>query len=134
MDNTLFINKYLIYALLQNEEIATLITDKRINPLGQPEGTPYPHITYRRESLVPEYTKYLPNVGGWTNKISVSFSIWAETYDEAIYIANIVRDVLENFSFQNDDIKISPLELTYTSEAYANDAFQQLLTFSTTAE
>ena len=134
MDKTLCINKYLVKALLDNEYIATHITDKRINPLGQPEGTPYPHITYRRDSLVPEYTKHLPMISNWTNRVTVSFSVWSEIYDEAVEIANIVRDILENYSYQDEDIKIYPLELTYTSEAYANDAFQQLLTFSTTAE
>lgn len=134
MDNTILIWKYLLPVLKANEDLAKYVDEKYIYPLAALEGTPFPYIIYRRESLVPQYTKQLPYVGGWTNNIQISLSVYSDNYDEAAYIANLIRDILENYNIENEDIKIYPLELINANESHSENGFEQRLTFSVTAE
>lgn len=134
MDNTILIWKYLLPLLTANAELAKYVDEKYIYPLVALEGTPFPFIIYRRDSLVPQYTKHLPYVGGWTNIIQLSLSVYSDNYDEAAYIANLVREILENYTIENEEIKIHPIELVNSNEYYSEGCFEQRLTFSVTAE
>lgn len=134
MDNTLKIWEYLLPTLTSNEELTNIIPVDHINPLGQPEETKYPFIIYRRDSLVPTYTKHLPGVGGWTNNITISVSIYSDNYNETLYAANIIRNAFEGLSGQNEDIKIHAIELANSYETLSNGVFQQNLSFNITAE
>lgn len=134
MDNTILIWKYLLPLLTTNEELLQYMPASSIYPLVALADTPFPYIVYRRDSLVPTYTKHYPGVGGWTNNISLSISIYSDNYDESVYIANIVRGILEDYRFQNNDILIHNIELGSSYETYSENGFQQNLIFNITAE
>lgn len=134
MDNTLNIWKYLLPLLTENQEFKKYVDEKYIYPLAALEGTPFPYVIYRRDSLIPQYTKYNPGYFGWTNKIQISISVYSDNYNEAVYIANLIREILENYHEENEEIKIHPLEIVNSTEYYSEGAFSQTLTFSVTAE
>lgn len=133
MDNTLLIWKYLKTLLTENPQITQYVNANYIVPCAALADTPYPFIIYRRDSLVPQYTKHLPGAGGWVNNVSISVTVWSDNYDECAYIANLVRNALENVRIKNDEIKIMDVELASAYEAYSNDAYQQNLVFNITA-
>lgn len=134
MDNTILIWKYLLPLLQQNEKLLKYLSASSIYPLVALSDTPFPYIIYRRDSLVPQYTKHLPGVGGWTNNIQLSLSVYSDNYDEALYIANIVRDILEDYRYDGEDIIIHNIELGQSYESYSENGFQQNLIFNITAE
>ena len=134
MDNTILIWKYLLPQLTENEEFSKYIDEKYIYPIAALEGTPVPYIIYRRDSLVPSYSKYNPGFSGWTNNISISLSVYSDNYNESAYIANLIRDIFENYTYEDEDIKIHPIELTNSLESVNNNVFEQTLIFSVTAE
>lgn len=134
MDNTLLIWKYLRPLLVNNNDLTAYVQAGNIYPLAALEGTEFPYIIYRRDSLVPQYTKHLPYVGGWTNIIQISVSIYSDNYDESVYVANIVRNILENYNIETEEIKIHPIEVIGSYESYSENGFQQNIQFSVTAE
>lgn len=134
MDNSIIIWKYLLPLLNENAELAKYVNENYIYPLAALEGTPFPYIIYRRDSLVPTYTKHLQGYCGWVNDITISLSVYSDNYDESAYIANLIRDILENYCFENEEIKIHPIELINSNEYYSENGFEQRLTFSVTAE
>lgn len=145
MDNSLLIWQYLRPLLENNDALKPYFgidvnnpenANKKIEhifPLVALEGTPYPFIVYRRDNVTPEYSKHLPGVNGWTNNVSFSLSVYSDNYDDSANIANIVRDILEDYRLENESIKIDSIELVSTYEAYSENGFMQTLTFSTTA-
>lgn len=133
MDKTLLIWKYLLPVLTSNAQLLRYMPATNIYPCAALEGTLFPYIVYKRDSLIPQYTKHLPGVGGWTNEISISINVFSDNYDESVYIANLVRDLLENYSYEDEEIKIHPIELISCYENYSENGFQQNLIFSVTA-
>lgn len=134
MDNTLLIWKYLKPLFTESQELNAYMSSDYIYPLVALADTPFPYIIYKRDSLNPNYTKYLPNVGGYVNNIQISVTVYSDNYDESVYIANIVRDILEGYNLETEEIKIHPVELLSCYEAYSENGFQQTLTFNITAE
>lgn len=133
-DNTLLIWKYLLPRLQQNEELLQYMPATSIYPIVALADTPYPYIVYRRDSVLPEYTKHMPGVGGWTNEVTISINIYSDNYDESVYIANLVRNILEDYRYQNEEILIHNIELGSSYETYTENGFQQNLIFNITAE
>ena len=134
MDNTLLIWKYLKPLLTQNQELTKYINAAYMYPCAAVlTDTHYPFLIYRRESITPEYTKHIPNASGWVNNISISVTVVSDNYDESAYIANLVRNILENARIRNDEIKIMDIELASSYESYNDDAYQQNLIFNLTA-
>lgn len=134
MDNTILIWKYLIPALTENTDLTQYVNPDYIYPLAALEGTPFPYVIYRRDSLSPQYTKHIPYSCGWTNNIAISLSVYSDNYNEGAYIANLIRSILEEYSLENEDIKIHPIELVASNEYYSENGFEQRLVFSITAE
>lgn len=134
MDNTLLIWKYLRPVLAESEELTQYVPEAYIYPLAALSDTPFPYIIYRRDSLIPSYTKYNPTCSGWTNTITISISVYSDNYDECVYIANLVRSLLENYYIETEEIKIHPIELSSSYESYTENGFQENLVFNVTAE
>lgn len=134
MDKTLLIWKYLLPLLNSNEDFSNLVDEKYVYPLAALADTPFPYVIYKRDTCIPVYTKQFPGYSGWTNNIQITISVYSDNYDEAITIANIIRDILENYNTETEEIKIHPIELISSSEYYSENGFVENLTFSLTAE
>lgn len=135
MDKTLLIWKYLLPLLENNDEFKRLVDTKYVYPIMVTDTeAKFPCVVYKRDSLVPQYTKYNPGYYGWTNTISISITVYSDNYNEGLYIINLIRDILENYHEENEEIKIHPLEIVNSTEYYSEGVFSQTLTFSVTAE
>ena len=132
IDKSILIWEYLRPVLEESAELTKYVNKSNIFQLAALEGTPYPFIILRREAVIPQYSKHLPGLTGIINEITLSVSVYSDNYNESIYIANIVRSLLENYSYENDDIKIYHIELSSVNEYFSNNAFEQRLTFSVT--
>lgn len=134
IDKSILIWEYLRPVLEASSELTTYVNKDYIFQLAALEGTPYPFIILRRESVIPQYSKHLPGLTGIVNEITLSVSVYSDNYNESIYIANIVRSLLENYSYQNDDIEIYHIEMSSINEYFTNNAFEQRLNFNVTVE
>ena len=134
VDKSLLIWEYLRPVLENSEELTQYVNKDNIFQLAALEGTPYPFIILRRDTIIPQYTKHLPGMTGWVNEVSLSISVYSDNYNESIYVANIVRSLLENYSYKNEDILIYHIELASVNEYFSNNAFEQRLYFNVTVE
>ena len=137
MDNSLKLGQYFLSFLESNSELMQLLGANRQNkifPLIAKEGTQYPLVIYTRESISTRYTKPTYPVGGWDNTVSISYRIYSDKYDEALEIANLIRNILEGRNYKDQNIVINHVELVSCYESFVEDAFVQTLTFSTMVE
>lgn len=132
-DNTILIWKYLRPLLTENEELQEAMNVTKIYPLvyNDTEVT-YPFIIYSRDNITPQYTKGI--YGGWYNSMLIAVHVYSNDYTESVNIANLVRNALEWKTFQNEEIKIDPIELQSCNEQFTEDGFKQSLFFVVTAE
>lgn len=139
MDNSLKTGQYFLSFLESNAELMQMLgcqgaQQSKIFPLIAKEGTPYPLVVYTREGITTKYTKPTYPMGGWDNTVSISYRIYSDKYDEALEIANLIRNILEGKSYKDQNIVINHVDLISCYEAFAEDAFVQTLTFSTMVE
>ena len=131
MDNSLKIGKYLLAVLNDNEELMALLGEGKIFPLLAKADTLYPFVTYTRDSDIVQYTKQV----GHDNTISITYRVYSESYDTALEIVNLIRNILERKTIQfENEIKINDIRLQSVYESFAEDAFCQAITFSTMVE
>lgn len=130
MDNSILIWKYLLPQLKANENLTKYISEDKMFPLVAKSDTTYPFLIYKRDGISPNYSKAYN--GGWTNTVTITVTIYSENYPNSAYIANEVRDSLENYSLENEDIKIYPIELISCFESFGDDMFSQQLNFNVT--
>lgn len=133
MDNSLKIGQYFLQLLENDTELTQMLGEGKIFPLIAKEGTLYPLVVYTRDNVQTTYTKAYPAIH-WDNTVSISYRVYSDKYDEALDIANKIRNVLEGHSFTGQDIKINEIQLSGCYEAFADDAFVETITFSTMVE
>lgn len=133
MDNSLKIGQYFLQLLENDTELTQMLGEGKIFPLIAKEGTLYPLVVYTRDSVQTRYTKAYPAIH-WDNTVSISYRVYSDKYDEALDIANKIRNVLEGHSFTGQDIKINEIQLSGCYEAFVDDAFVETITFSTMVE
>lgn len=143
MDNSLKTGQYFLKFLEENAELMQLLgtpnntrsgQNSKIFPLIAKEGTQYPLVIYTRDGINTQYTKPMYPVGGWDNIVTISYKIYSDKYDEALEIANLMRNILEGKNYKDTDIVINHVELVSSYESFVEDAFVQSLTFSTRVE
>lgn len=136
MDNTLLINKYILTQLESSEAISDILgnDEHKIFPLIQPDALTFPYIVFQRTSLMPTYTKDVALGMGWTNAINISVKCISDDYVISLELANAVRNSLEGYYYQDDAIRIDPIELLSATEYALDDIFVQELTFNIYAE
>ena len=134
-DNAILIWKYLRPLLENNEELAQYLdTENNIYQVYAGEDPQTPFIILRRDSVLPQYTKYNPGASGWTNQVQLSVDIFTDNYNEGAYISNLIRDILECQHLENQYIKIHPITLIASNELYTGSAYEQRLIFTTNVE
>ena len=115
-----------IYHILRNDDNVTAKVNQKIFPLIANEGTTFPFIIYKRSGLEPATTKdrYV-----YKESVYVEVVIAAESYNESIDIADVVRSAFINKQGNISGIEVQGIELTTADEDYIEDTFTQTLTF-----
>lgn len=127
MDNSLLILQYIKNILQQHENLMSLITEDKICTVVAPTNTRTPFIVLKRTNLMTNYTKdRYPS-----NTVSFTITIIGDSYNEMIEIANNVRDAVENYYLQDENIFIHPISLTSAYEDFNDDGFVEQLSFET---
>lgn len=103
--------------LLGSAALAKII-DKKIYYVAAIMGVTKPYITCTRTAIVAQYTK-----DGWMqDDVIVAVDIVAESYEQAVEVAEIVREVLEDSAGNYNDFRVVECEMTRSSEGYSVDA------------
>ena len=115
-----------IYHILRNDDNVTAKVNQKIFPLIANEGTTFPFIIYKRSGLEPATTKdrYV-----YKESVYVEVVIAAESCNESIYIADVVRTAFINKQGNISDVEVQSIELVNADEDYIEDTFTQTLTF-----
>ena len=65
--------------------------------------------------------------------MNISISVYSDYYNDGANITNIVRDLLENYSLDTEEIKIYPIELQAANETWTGTGYEQRLSFKVKA-
>lgn len=121
----------MVDALNEREEITTVLGENKIFPLIAPTDTQYPYVIYERLMVSTQYTK----IPGHDNTVQIQFRVYSDKYDEALTIANTIRNVLERHTLRIPNIiTINDIRLAATSEQYTADGYLETVTFLTMVE
>lgn len=122
MTNSLLIGETLTNLLLSDDNLSPLIGN-RIYPLVAPEGTNFPFIIYKRESLRSNGCKD----GYYEDTVQFSITIVCTRYAESVEIAQKVRKTLERSNIAD----MYDVHITSATEEYVEDSYVQTLNFIT---
>lgn len=106
-----------IYDKIKNDEGLTSVLNDRIFPLVAEEGTEYPYLIMKLESINPAYTKD----GRVYDNITASVSVYAKDYKTVVGIQEQVRSLLESHSFKLESF----------NEDFNSDAYRQTVHYRT---
>ena len=90
----LLINKYIRKILIEQKEVTDLVDPRNIKALIL-SPTSFPFISFQRGNIRPEYTKD----GNVEDTVSVEVICVANDYEQAVNIAQAVRETLEKHSY-----------------------------------
>ena len=95
-------------ALATSPAVAILI-GTRSYPVLAPASAPLPFLTWRRSAIDREQTLGVP---AGMPRVSVEFSVYAATYQEARKVADSARAVLDGYgvSFENTSVRQAALQ------------------------
>lgn len=99
----------------------------KVFPLIADQGTEFPFIVYRRNSITPAATK---DRMIYKDDTQLEIIVASSTYAGGIEIAEQVRAKLENLRGNFNGIQINDTELISADESFSEDAFIQKLIFS----
>jgi hypothetical protein len=124
MKNALSINKYINKFLTESEAVTALVEVQNIRPLIL-QPTIFPYISFMHGNISSSYTK-----DGWSEDTTeVTIICVSDDYGQTVDIAEVVRDLLENVQYKDDDIYISQLRLIGSTEDQIENVFVQRLSF-----
>lgn len=87
-----------LYEKIQDSSIFNETLGDRIFPLVAEEGTNYPYLIMKLESIQPAYSKD----GRLYDNLTVSVSVFAKDYKVVVNIQESVRNLFESCSFRLD--------------------------------
>lgn len=101
----------------------------RIYPLRLPDGPTYPAITYERVSATRDFV--LAGPGGRVNP-RLRVHCWAETYAEAVALADAVRQAVNGHTGAMDGERVDHAELLSDNDLYEPDTrkYRRVLDFT----
>lgn len=123
---SLSIGAHVYKKLSDSTELAKLISDK-IYAISTKTEISFPFVIYRRNSLIPEYTKDRYGTG---DTVSVEVAVASDNYLNSVTIAEEVRKALENKRGQYDNFNVIDAKLISANEDFIEDTFIQSLVFS----
>lgn len=101
-------------ALISSQPVAALV-GTRVFPVIAPATAPLPFLTWRRSGIRREQTLSGP-MGVPT--VTVDFSIYATTYEEAREIADKARSVLDGYGGTSDNTTVNQAALVNESDGF----------------
>ena len=107
---------YLYDKITDNQNLVSSLKE-RIFPLVAEEGTDYPYLIMKLESIQPTYSKD----GRLYDNLTVSVSVFAKDYKTVVNIQESVRNLLESCSFRLDSF----------NEDFNSDAYRQTVYYRT---
>ena len=114
---SLSIGAHVYKKLSDSTELAKLISDK-IYAISTKTEISFPFVIYRRNSLVPEYTKDRYGTG---DTVSVEVAVASDNYLNSVTIAEEVRKALENKRGQYDNFNVIDAKLISANEDFIED-------------
>lgn len=123
---------YLIHeALVSDTELMKLIPESNIYlVIGEPEAM-FPYAVITRTSIK---TPARTNKDCSEDTVTFNIKVYSDKYDVSVDVADAIRLFLERRVLTNGNIRISQTELTYSSEQWVGDAYQQNMDFQCTVE
>lgn len=123
--NSFMISKDIYSALSGSERLASYV-GSRIFPIVAEEGTTYPFIVYRRDSVSGISCK----CGIYEDILSFSVTCLAAEYLQGLEIADIVRDTLQRkLDGEKENNTYRNLRLAGASEEFSSEGWIQTLNF-----
>lgn len=117
-----------INALLNADRGLSEMIGSRVFPIVSKEGTQYPFVVYRRNSVTPTYCKD----GLASETASVDIVIASNTYTNSIEVADRVRAAIDKRACVFQDTTVSNIEMTTAEEDFVDDTYIQTLNFNFT--
>lgn len=117
-----------INALLNADSGLSEMIGNRVFPIVSKEGTQYPFVVYRRNSVTPTYCKD----GLASETASVDIVIASNTYTNSIEVADRVRAAIDKRACVFQDTTVSNIEMTTAEEDFVDDTYIQTLNFNFT--
>ena len=87
-----------LYDKIQDSSVLTSALGNRIFPLVAKQGTDFPYLIMKLESIQPAYSKD----GRLHDNITVSISVYDKDYVTVVNIQELIRNLLESNSFKLD--------------------------------
>lgn len=128
--NSLFISKD-IYSVLTTESSLTSYVSTKVFPIVAEEGTTYPFIVYKRDSVSSLSCK----CGVYEDLVSFTISVLSSEYLQGLEIADLVRNIIQkklNSSIENHTYR--NIQLVGCNEDFTNEGWVQTLNFSVNVE
>ena len=100
----------------------------RVFPIVSKEGTQYPFVVYRRNSVAPTSCKD----GLASETASVDIVIASNTYTNSIEVADRVRAAIDKRACVFQDTTVTNIEMTTAEEDFVDDTYIQTLNFNFT--
>ena len=119
----------LIYARLsQDQSLTTLIGNNKIFPIVAENETKYPFVTYVRTGISPAtQTKD----GRIEDIVTFQVSVCSDSYNEALDVADKVRELLEIKKISSTDLAMIETYMTGITEMYDSNTYIQQMQFTT---
>lgn len=125
MKNALSINKYINKFLTESEAVTSLVSVQNIRPLIL-APTIFPYISFMHGNISSSYTK-----DGWSEDTTeVTIIAVSDDYSQTVDIAEVVRELLDNKAYKDEDIYISEMRLSGATEDQIENVFVQRLSFT----
>lgn len=122
---------YLLDVLNDQEELIEVLGEDKIFPLVAKEDTTFPFVTYTRDNIQITYTKMFNQ----DNLVTITYKVYSDNYDEAVNIANLIRNILERKQIEvPNEIKINDIRIVSMYEQYNENGFCESITFQTYVE
>ena len=125
MKNTLKVTKYILAMLKADENLKEYISADKFYPIDAKLSSTFPFAVMQRTGIVPASTKD----GIFQESVDYTIIIVDDNYAGSIDIAEAVRQTLDRHSYKTDEICISRITLTGSTETYYNDSYIQQLDF-----
>ena len=110
-------------ALLASEAFSQIVGNK-VSYVAATQGAVKPYIACARTAVVSEYTK-----DGWVkDNAVVAVDVVADSYEQAVEIAEIAREVLENSANDYGDWQVGDCRMTRSAEGYSVDVDAFIIT------
>jgi nitrogen regulatory protein PII-like uncharacterized protein len=124
MINTLNIGQYIYNRLNSAQSLKPL--NVKIYPLIADNDAKFPFIVYKRTGMTSELTKD----GSCQDDVVVEIKVVTDTYSDGVFIASIVRELIQRQYVRFDSYEINDVTLNFANEDFIENAYVQTMQFT----